>query len=129
MVRDIDFDGIQKITDIRFPSARFRISCFDSIQEIADKAVTSFSDAIVIAYYHERQDFDNLNITLQDIDYIPVIRRRDEDCIYLSTVIDAVIAYELSGAIKPIRYKFFEGIQLLDSGSARVPIYKIQWGT
>jgi hypothetical protein len=124
-----EYDLVMKICERRFPSANFHVSCFDTVQEIADKVLNYCDETIVIAYYYRRDYFDNLGRFLQDIDYFTVTRRQGESCIYYSDVIDAIIGNELAGNIKPQNCsRYLETIDRIDSIRG-VPTYTLFWGS
>lgn len=124
-----DFDAIQEITDIRFPGTSFAVSCFDSANDIRFKVVDYFYDTIIIKYTYRSEYYQNLDIDLQDADYVVVNRQKEESHIYYSDVIDALIAHENAGLIKPNYHYFLEGIQRVKDDASRIPMYFINWGT
>ena len=123
----INYDAIQEIIDMRFTKTTFKISCFDSIEEIAYKAV-SLSDTIIIVYEYRKKYYKNIDISLQDVDYVIVTRQKDEPFIYLSDVIDSLIMSEYKGLIKPNHHMYIEGIQRIKDNKSTIPVYRILWG-
>ena len=123
----INYDAIQEIIDIRFTKTTFKISCFDSIEEIEYKAV-SLSDTIIIEYEYRKKYYKNIDISLQDVDYVIVTRQKDEPFIYLSDIIDSLIMSEYKGLIKPNHHMYIEGIQRISDKKSTIPRYRILWG-
>lgn len=121
------YDAVKEATDNRFSGPSFHISCFDMVQEIPIKPVAYFCDAIIIAYDYFPNYYDNLNIVLQDVDYIIVHRQEGQECIRYCDVIDTLVGCEISGAIKPNPHMYLEKIELVENG--RVPMYRILWCT
>ena len=128
-MRDIDYDTIQEMTDIRFPGTSFSISCFNSVEEIVDKPVTWIHDTIIIAYYYCSEYYKHLNIELQDIDYISVSKKEGEQYIRYCDVIDAIMGMEIAGALKPNHHLYLEDIVRVENDRNRVPMYRIGWGS
>jgi len=125
-----DFDTIYEMTENRFPGTSFRVSCFDSVEEIQNKVVTYFHDTIIIAYHYRMKYYQNLNIKLQDMDYVVVHKQEGKPYIYYCDVIDALIESEKAGDIKPNYHLFMEGIVCADRlFFNQPPVYKIAWGS
>jgi hypothetical protein len=124
-----DYDAIQESTDIRFPGTSFAVSCFDSVEEISTKPVDYFSKTIIIMYHYRSEYYQNLDISLQDADYVTVQRQKGESYIRFCDVIDALRAYEIAGLIKPNDGYYLEDIQRVEHDRNRIPMYRILWGT
>jgi hypothetical protein len=127
VMSDRDFDAIDEIQNVCFPEASFRISCFDSVDEVLTKPVAYYNDTIIIAYNYRPNYYNHHNIELQDIDFIIVNKRKGEQFIRYYDVINEIIRMELEGEIKPNHGLFIEGIERVNFN--RIPMYRIQWGS
>ena len=124
-----DYDAIREITDIRFPETSFQVSCFDSMEDIRDKPVTWLHDAIILKYTYNLKYYKHAGMFLEDADYIPVFKQKNEPYIRYCDVIDAILHLERAGAIKPNYHRFIEGIRRVEKDTNRVPMYEIEWGS
>lgn len=126
---DRDFDAIDEMQSMLFPETSFRISCFDSVEEILTEPVpnTYGDDTIIIEYRYRPNYYRRPDIELQDKDYIIVKKKEGQPYIRYCDVIYAIIAMELGGHIKPNHGLFIEGLERLNY--SHIPMYRIQWGS
>lgn len=126
-----EFEELSDLLDNRFCRASFKVSMFESIDEMENKVITYLHDTIILAYYHKLKSYNHADIKLQDYFYFIIHKHEDEPYLRYCDVIDAIISLEIAGEVTPTRCLYLEDLQLThkSKSSESTPMYITRWGS
>jgi len=115
---------------LRFPDAKFSISCFDTIEEIENKVLNDTDKYILYTDIYEIIHLNKKNSYLDEEyqDYFIIKKRNDKDAIYYCDVIDVLIQNNFT---RDGDHKYLENIKLVskERNNNSVKIYSSFWGS
>lgn len=120
-----NFKTIRAAVKQRFPNTKFVVSCFNSVEEIESKKLTT--DDVIICqdtYVISRMSDET------KVDSFVVHKRKDADAIYFKDVIDELIRVEF--VRNDCDYKFLENIYIAPDrfrNKHSVKICTLAWGS
>ena len=124
--------SLYDILDIRFHGAKFRVSCFKTIDEIENKKLTDDNLIIVRDLFEIRETNTKTKKTIETkfYDYF-VVQSSNNDGIYHKDVIDQLIKSGFDSREK-VNHKYLEGIGKIKEKQMNknsIPLYGIGWGS